>query len=139
TVTAAGFNTGLAFANTTTDPGTTALGFAQAVRQTGGITFYFYPASGSAFSYATKAGSPGTGLDASGNVPTGGSYIVLLSQLLAAAGAPADFSGYIVAICNYTNGHGLFEVFNNSGAFTQGAVMIVLPGSRLVLPELGGR
>jgi len=120
-----GYNTVLAIANTTTDPGTAALGFTTAVKQSGGITFYFYPQTGTAFTYATTAGSPGSGLSADGTLKTGGSYIVLLDQLLTAAGASKDFAGYIFVITNFTNAHGQYFI-SDFEAFTNGALMLVV-------------
>lgn len=138
-VNAAGFDTGIEVANTTTDPGTTAMGFTQAVRQSGGLTFYFYPQTGDAFSYATVAGSPGNGLAADGTLATGRIYTVLLSQLLAAAKAPADFSGYIIIICNFTNAHGQYFI-SDFEFFTNGALMLVLnnPSVGRANPEVLG-
>jgi hypothetical protein len=134
TVTAGGYNAGFSIANTTSDPGTVIMGgITTAVKQSGTATFYMYPqlpAGGTAvpamFSYTTKAGSPGTGLDASGNIPAGSTYTVLLSQLLAAAGAPADFQGYIFVVTNFTNAHCLY-VLSNFAGFTQGALALVVP------------
>lgn len=134
TVTALGYNTGIAVANTTEDPGTTVMGFRGATAQSGAITFYFFPAlpaSGTNpanFNYTTTAGSPGNGLDSTGKVPAGGTYTVLLSQLLAAAGQPADFVGYMFVVTNFTNAHSLFVVSNFS-TFSQGALGLVLNGS----------
>jgi hypothetical protein len=124
-VNSAGYDTGLEVANTTTDPGTAAMGFTQAVRQAGAMTFYFYPQTGDAFSYATVAGSPGTGLAADGTLATGRIYTALLSQLLAAANKGPDFSGYIFIICNFTNGHGQYFI-SDFEFFTNGALMLVV-------------
>jgi len=108
-----GFDSGIAISNTTKDPGTTILGMTGAVPQTGPITFYFYPqnTSTAAFSYVTGATSPGSGLVA-GSLPTGATYVVLLSQLLAAAGQPATFAGYIIAVTNFTDAYGIYTVSN---------------------------
>ncbi len=140
TVTSAGYNTGFAIANTTADPGDAA-GLTSPVAQSGVLTFYFFPANtagGTApadFSYTTSASSPGTGLDATGKLPSGSTYTVLLSQLLAAASAPADFSGYIFIQANFTNAHCLFVV-SNFTTFSQGALALVVPSDRTVtLPE----
>jgi hypothetical protein len=134
------YDTGISVANTTSDPGTTAMGgIATAVKQAGTITFYFFPQlatpSGTLpamFQYTTKAGSPGTGLDASGNVPAGSTYTVLLSQLLTAAGATGSFQGYIFAVANFTNAHSLY-VLSNFANFSQGSLALV------ILPTEGGR
>jgi len=136
TVTALGFNTGLAISNTTEDPGSTAMGFTAATPQTGTMTFYFFPSLPSPtgtnptnFTYTTTAGSPGNGLDANGRLIAGGTYSVLLSQLLAAAGQPADFSGYIFIITNFTNAHGFWTI-SDFKSFSQGGAILIVPGAR---------
>jgi len=120
-----GYNTGFAIANTTTDPGTSIIGFKTAVKQFGKIAFYFYPQTGTPFSYATTAGSPGSGLSADGTLKSGGSYVALLDQLLAAAGAPKAFTGYIIIVTDFTNAHGQYFI-SDFEAFTNGALMLVL-------------
>lgn len=140
TVSSTGYNTGLAVANTTTDPGTTAMfGLGTAIKQTGPMTFYFYPqqngsTAGTAFSYTTGAASPGTGLDSSGRVPSGSTYSVLLSQLLAAAQAPADFSGYIIVVTSFTNAH-IQYIITDFKAFANGGQGLVVAGNRSATPE----
>jgi len=135
TVTSAGYDTGIAISNSTKDPGKSAMGVNTAIPQTGTVTFHFYPqvpATGAApapFTYTTKAGAPGVGLDASGNLPAGSTYSVLLSQLLAAAGQPADYTGYIFVITNFTNAHCLYVATNFTG-FAQGAMALVITGNR---------
>jgi len=138
TIFASDYNTGFAIANTTEDPWTVSpkstapAPVTEPVLQSGPITFYFYPQlptpTGTAptnFSYTTTAGSPGTGLDGTGNVPAGSTYTVLLSELLQAAGYTGDFAGYVVAVTNFTNAHSLFNISNYAG-FSQGAMGIVL-------------
>lgn len=135
TVTALGYNTGLAISNTTEDPGSKAMsGISAATPQNGTLTFYFFPSLPSPtstnptnFSYTTTAGSPGNGLDASGNLIAGGTYTVLLSQLLAAANQPADFVGYIFIITNFTNAHGFWTI-SNFTTFSQGGSVLVVTG-----------
>jgi len=140
TVSSSGYNTGIAVANTTTDPGATAMfGLASAIKQAGPITFYFYPQqSGSTaptpFSYTTGAASPGTGLDSSGRVPSGSTYTVLLSQLLAAASAPADFNGYIIVVCSFTNAH-IQYIITDFKFFANGGQGMVVSSTRATTPE----
>jgi hypothetical protein len=118
----ANFDTGIAIANTTADP----LAAGQsAVDQNGTITFTFFPQTGTSFGpYTTSATSPGAGLT-SGVLNAGGTYAVLLSQLLAAAGGPANFTGYVFAVVNATNAHGQYFV-SDFEAFTNGALMLVV-------------
>jgi len=132
-----GYDTGIAIANTTEDPGTTALGFTGAIAQSVTITFYLFPqgASSTPFTYTTKAGSPGSGLDANGNLISGSTYVVTVGELLGALTTPqTTFTGYIIAIANFTNAHGLFTLFNTNMTFSQGALMSVL-ASRQAYPE----
>lgn len=136
------YDTGISIANTTKDPGTTAMGgIVTAPQQSGKITFYFYPQLATPggtlptpVTYTTTAGSPGTGLDSSGNLPAGSTYTVLLSQLLAAAGYSGDFQGYIFAITGFTNAHGIY-VLSNFAGFAQGASALVITSNRTVVPE----
>jgi hypothetical protein len=122
-----GYNTGIAIANTTTDPGLEEMGFTDGMEtfpQDGAITFYFYSREGDQFNYTTTAGSPGQGLNAQGKVPSGGMYTVLLSELLNETGW-ADFTGYIFVKTNFTNAHGEYFV-SNFIDFTHGALMLVI-------------
>lgn len=141
TVTALGYNTGLAISNTTEDPGSTAMGLTGATAQTGKITFYFFPslpASGTnptnPTALPTAAGFPGSGLDANGNLIAGSTYTVLLSQLLSQAGLPADFNGYVFIVTGFTNAHGFWTI-SNFTTFSQGGAMLVIPGARTTTPE----
>lgn len=123
------YDTGLAIANTSTDPGTAIA--SNAKKQDGAITFYFYPQTGTAFQYPAAGGTlnRGTGLTA-GVLKTGGLYTVLLSELLSAAGQPAAFSGYIFVNINATGAHGQYFI-SDFKFFTNGALMLVVnPGAR---------
>jgi hypothetical protein len=135
---AIGYDTGFAVANTTEDPGGSALGsgITGAIAQSGTMTFYFFPQLPSPSgtnptntSYTTTGTSPGTGLDTSGRLPAGSTYTVLLSQLLQAAGLPADFAGYVIIVTNFTDAHCLFVV-SNFTTFSQGNLALVMTGDR---------
>jgi len=136
---AIGYDTGFAVANTTEDPGASALGGAiitAATPQSGTMTFYFFPQLPSPTatnptnsSYTTAGTSPGTGLDANGRLPAGSTYTVLLSQLLQAAALPADFAGYVIIVTNFTDAHCLFVV-SNFTTFSQGSLALVMVGDR---------
>jgi len=138
TAAAIGYNTGFAISNSTTDPGTKAMGYTTATTQLGTITFYFYPTLPSptgtlpaVSTYTTAAGSPGTGLDSSGRVISCATYTVLLTQLLPLA-TPAitgDFNGYVFIITNFTNAHAFFTISNFSG-FSEGGLALVIAGAR---------
>jgi predicted dienelactone hydrolase len=134
-----GFDTGIAIANTTEDPGATAMGIpVGAVPQAGALTFYLFPQSSSAsnITYTTGATSPGSGLDSSGRLVSGGTYVVLLSQILAAAQAPATFTGYGIVVAAFTNGHGI-AVLSNFTTFGQSFLMQIL-SNRGNTPEILG-
>jgi hypothetical protein len=142
--TTGGYDTGIAIANTTTDPfGGKALG--SAIATSGTVALSFYPQTGTACTLTTATGSTtpasftmspisglGVGLDASGNLKSGGTWVVLLSQLLgaapAAAGCPAatGFTGYIFVVANSTDVHGAAFISNFS-SFTSATNVLVLP------------
>jgi hypothetical protein len=142
--TTAGYDTGIALANTTADPfGGKTLG--SAIPTTGTLTLSFYPQTGTACTLTTAVGSTtpasftaspisglGVGLDASGNLKSGGTWVVLLTQLLgaapAAAGCPTAtaFTGYIFIVANSTDVHGSAFVTNFAG-FSSASNVLVLP------------
>jgi hypothetical protein len=98
-----GFDTGIDVANTSSDP----FAVNGATASAGAITYNFFPRGGGAsFSYTTTAGSPGVGLEADGSLASGGSHTVLVSELVTVAGQTGPFTGYIVAVCGFTHGHG---------------------------------
>jgi hypothetical protein len=119
------YDTALAVANTTLDPGTVAMGnFVQAIPQVGKITVYFYPQDGSTIAPWVSTSAPSLyGLNASGNLPAGGLFTCMLSQLLPTT--VPSFSGYLFIVTDFTNAHGEFFVsdFDN---FTHGALMLVV-------------
>jgi hypothetical protein len=139
-----GYDTGIALANTTADPfGGKTLG--SAIATSGTLSLSFYPQTGTACTLTTATGSTtpasfstspisalGVGLDASGNLKSGGTWVVLLSQLLgaapAAAGCPAanGFTGYIFVVANSTEVHGSAFISNFS-SFTSATNVLVLP------------
>ncbi len=146
--TAGDFNTAMAIANTTEDPGTTILGFTGATKNGGPVTFYLFPVNATLpmFTYKTVAGSPGSGLDASGLIPAGGTYSVFLSQIFPLA-TPADgstatignvFQGYVMIQTGFTNAHGIFVISNFTTLTAQSSLMSVLGvnGSRQGFPEI---
>jgi len=143
------FDTGMAIANTTTDPGKTAMSATSgATKQDGGVTFYFFPQSGitgSPTSFATgttPSKTPGSGfVAATGLIASGSSYVAGLGDVLSAAGFTGTFwQGYVIAVCDFTNGHGQYFIGNNGSqgatGWEQGALMLVIPSDRTAnLPE----
>jgi len=119
------FDTGLAIANTTKDPGTTAMGgYPGAVPQPGKITIYFYPRSGPAIATWVSTSYPNLyGLDASGLLPAGGTFVAMLSEVLPTS--VEVFGGYLIIVTDFTNAHGEYFI-SNWGSFTHGALMLVV-------------
>lgn len=116
------FDTGIAIANTSTDVVGTGSIFAAggATAQAGTITFSFFPNDGVAanrFSFTTPS------------IPAGGSYVANLSSILQAAGRTSSFSGYIIAVANFTNGHGMAFVYGGTaaGRLTSATDVLVIP------------
>jgi hypothetical protein len=116
------FDTGIAIANTSTDVvGTTSIFAAGgATAQSGTITFSFFPNDGVAanrFSFTTPA------------IAAGASYVANVSDILKAAGRTASFSGYIIAVANFTNAHGMAFVYGGTaaGRLTSASDVLVIP------------
>jgi hypothetical protein len=133
-ITAVGYDTGFAIANTTLDPGDEVMGFSGAVPQDGKIVFYFYPNEGAPFSFDTSSGDAPNAdlLDANGKLKRGKSYIAMIGQVLEAAGFDDPFQGYVIMVCDFTNAHGQYFISNwyapeaSEGKFVNGAQMLVL-------------
>jgi hypothetical protein len=125
----AGFDTGIAVANSSTDP----LGSSGATPNDGTISLTFYPqGTGSSFTYTTTAGSPGQGLSSTGSLVSGKTWSVGLSELLGAiSGAPASFTGYVVVRANFTHGHGAAYITDYKGFTSFTPFLIVVPGRGL--------
>ena len=87
--------------------------------QPGALHFTFYM-GGEETEYSTRAGSPGSGLNSSGMLEPGGTYSVLLSQLLEAAGETGAFNGFVVIMTDFTRADGNvfisdFQTFSSTG------------------------
>ena len=93
-----GFDTGIAVINHNT-----ADAAGDSAEVCGKLTFVFYPQTGSPFMYVTSSTSPGSGLDDQGILQAGRTYVVLLAQLLASAGANAPFTGFVVIQSTFAN------------------------------------
>jgi hypothetical protein len=131
-----GFETAIAIANTTAGPANSVTQLGTATAQSGVITFYFYPTTGAAFSYTTAAGSPGSGLNASGQLESGRTYLVMVDSLLDAAATPytGEFNGYIFIVTNFTNAHGEYFI-TNWDSFTHGSLIPVISNLRSANPD----
>jgi hypothetical protein len=132
-----GYHTGIALANTTKDPWSEDEG--GAIEQEGYVTVTFYPNNGGApIVYSTKTDAvKGKGLTA-GMLKAGSTWTVLASELLAAKGSTAAFSGYVVIVTEFTNAHGAAYVSNFDG-FTSSSPMLVfdVPAMYSRVPEWG--
>jgi len=112
----AGYDTGIAIANTTKDPFGAAGG---AVAQPGSCTLTGYPAA---------TGTPSVSFT-SASVPAGAA----LTMVLSGTGNPAfnGFVGYIIAVCQFQNAHGFAYITDNFGVgapnTAQGYVALVIP------------
>jgi len=116
---AAGFDTGIAIANTTEDPYGTP-------DQEGPCTLYFYGMTG-----ATAVNPP---VQTSATIPAGKSLIFTLSNggavqgsSTASVNAAPDFTGYMIARCNFQYAHG-YAFISDLGIrnWAQGYVALVL-------------
>jgi len=132
----AGYDTGIAIANTTKDP----FLIGSATPAAGTVRFDLFPRSvtsgvGAAGTQATittsatvKPGSNGGGLDASGQIPAGGMWSATLSEVMAAA-SPAvtgDFFGYVFIQTSFVDAHGIAYILQN-GSVTGTVPLLVLP------------
>lgn len=112
---AAGFDTGIAISNTSSDPYGT-------VGQTGTVTVYYYGPS------APDAQTT------SGSVAPGSTLVFTLSSGggMGIAGAPG-FQGYMIARCNFQYGHG-YAFISDVGAtkLAQGYIALVLDADKYV-------
>ena len=73
----------------------------------GGLTFTFYPMGADPVVYETEPGSPGSGLDDDGTLAPGGTYQVLISQILSSTDWGDRFQGHVHLLADYTNCTGL--------------------------------
>jgi len=128
-----GYDTGIALANTTKDP----FVVGGAAAQTGSCALYGYPTTPSTL------GSGPVALAAiaytTPSVPSGATWANSLSNI--AAFNAADFTGYVIAVCNFQNGHGFAFISDNLGAtngITQGYVALIIPTPALA-SRSGGR
>ncbi len=96
-----GFDTGISIANTTMDPFST-------VNQAGTCTLYWYGGAPGAVTASTNPAPTVLGAGGIGsNVPilSGTTALTLASQ-----NVPANFSGYMIALCNFQFAHGYASV-----------------------------
>ena len=73
----------------------------------GGLTFTFYPMRDEPVVYETSGGSPGSGLEPDGTLAPGGTYQVLISEILRSADWGDRFQGHVHLLTDYTKCSGL--------------------------------
>jgi hypothetical protein len=73
----------------------------------GGLTFTFYPMGAEPVMYETGMGSPGDGLEDDGTLAPGGTYQVLVSEILSSTNWGDSFRGHVHLLADYTNCTGL--------------------------------
>jgi hypothetical protein len=123
------YDTGIAIANTSTDPfGSSGGG---ATPASGTITFSLFPrtdtGAGTSFTVTTSATvRPGLGLATDGVLASGGTWTGLITDLLTAAGRTGDFFGYVFIQTNFTFAHGAAYIFDGRG-FTSASPVLILP------------
>jgi len=128
-ITLAPYDTGIAVANTTSDPFGSGAGGATKSAGTLTLTFWNTPATGAptSFSLTTSATvRPGGGLASDGTLPSGAVWTVLLSQLLTAAGQTGNFTGYVFIQANFLNAHGTATI-SDFKTYSLTANVLVLP------------
>jgi hypothetical protein len=104
------FDTGISIANTNTDP--FGIGGGGATPSAGTVRFDFFPSTATGagtacFLQTSATARPGVGIASDGTIPSGATYLALLSQLLPVSNCAAgDFFGYIFVTANFLNAHG---------------------------------
>ena len=73
----------------------------------GGLAFTFYPMGAEPVMYETEMGSPGSGLEDDGTLAPGGTYQVLISQILGSTDWGDSFQGHVHLLADYTGCTGL--------------------------------
>jgi len=123
------YDTGLALANTTSDPFGSGTGGATKSAGTVTLTFFNTPATGTPTSFSLTTSStvrPGGGLASDGTLPSGAVWTVLLSQLLTAAGQTGNFTGYIFIQANFLDAHGTATI-SDFRTYSLTSNVLVLP------------
>src|SRR5262249_23671277 len=98
------------------------------------LTLDFFPrtatGAGTAFQLVTSSTvKPGTGLSADGTLAAGGTWTVLLSELLTAANQTGDFVGYIFIRTDFLNAHGMATVTDFKTFSLASQVLVLDPPS----------
>jgi hypothetical protein len=133
------FDTGIAIANTTADPFTS--GGGGATPKGGTLTFSFFPnnatgnGAGAPFTLTTSSTATFTGLSSDGTLAPGATMSTLLSQILAAAGHPGGYLGYIFVQCNFVDAHGAVTISDFKTYSLTSNVLVVPPPATVPRPS----
>jgi hypothetical protein len=131
------YDTGIAIANTTTDP----FGDDGATPLNGPLTFYFFPTTGDPFT-VTPAQMAGTcGLNGGGVLVSGRTFVCNTSEILREGGRTAAFTGYMFIVADFTHAHGTAFIYGGTPQerFTSATdVLVIDPPAvqqRAIIPE----
>jgi hypothetical protein len=113
-----GWNTGIEVGNTGNDGAI----FGNS-GQNGQLDIYFFPSGAAPFVYTAKAGN-GRGLDSTGDLDAGGDFAITLDDLLADAGHPGNFDGYIIIVAHFNFGHGTAMIFTTNSTTSVPALVL---------------
>jgi len=131
---AAGFETGIAIANTTTDSLGTIAGFPSVdTPVTGTCSLNFY-GNQAATAFPAAGGTPITlGAYAAATPTVVPVYANILTNMLAGtAGASGGFTGYAIASCTFTQAHGFAFIVDSQTTYNgpMGYLAVVVPNTR---------
>ena len=103
----------LGISNTTKDP----FGDDGAVPQDGVITFYFCPPGSDEWLVWSTADNPGIGLgqESDGLILSGSTYLVNVQDILGDLGVQGPWTGYIIAVADFTQAHGAGYITDLAG------------------------
>jgi hypothetical protein len=124
------FDTGISIANTNTDPFGT--GGGGATPTAGTLRFDFFPSTATGagtacFLQTSATARPGVGIASDGTIPSGATYLALLSQLLPLSNCAAgDMFGYIFVTANFLNAHGQATI-SDFRTYSLATNVLVLP------------
>ena len=124
------FDTGISIANTNTDP--FGAGGGGATPTAGTLRFDFFPSTATGagtacFLQTSATARPGVGIASDGTIPSGATYLALLSQLLPLSNCAAgDFFGYIFITANFLNAHGEATI-SDFRTYSLASNVLVLP------------
>jgi hypothetical protein len=115
-ISSAGYDTGFAISNTSTDPYGT-------IHQSGTCALNFFPGA------AGTTPTAGTAVVVTtASIPSGAVYATNISNIATLNTAP--FTGYMIAVCNFQYGHGFGFITNaisTPNALAQGYIALVIP------------